>query len=1147
MSDIVGTIEYLAGELARLLQPLAQRATTSSAGSVLEWLGLRPPDAAAGASDLATALTTILSSADALPDLITNLSDAIDNSEAAAGISAGAALLERFAALVKASRDAANALQTLSSAPGLSSSQQAELSAFAGEFADRLLNQLFVEYVEARFPYIAIALMATGGIEIFDDPGGAAGSLNGAFTRKTFHFDRMIKLLTSPGDLLNDVYGWGSAGFDGIALFTALQSLLQHKFEVPAQILQPPGSPATIEAFGFSATVDSPGLDLSLRFPANVSQSDTISAGDWQVTIKNSATFDTDLTAKVRPLFDVEIDLPSGTADLQCEVDFARSSTASPFLVLGSAGGSRLELQSPSAGVKLNLHFDASTKQLTIDPELEIGLKGGKLVISGDGADGFIGTLLSGVNIESDFDVDMRWSPSKGFTFVGSAAIQIQLPVHIALGPLEIISLYLQAGLQSDGSVPVELSGGFDAKLGPLEASVDRLGLTATFSFPKGGGNIGPANVALGFKPPSGVGLSIDTGIVVGGGFLYFDPDKGEYAGVAELSIADVVTVKAIGLISTKMPDGSSGFSLLLILTTDFPPIQLGFGFTLNGVGGLLGLNRSVQLDVLRDGVRTGAVDEIVFPTDIIANAPRIISDLKTIFPPQQNVFLAGPMAKFGWGDPSLVTLSLGIIVEIPPANIAILGVLQVALPTEDEALILIQVAFLGILDFDEQLLSFDASLYDSHILFMTLEGDMAVRLKWGDNAAFILSVGGFHPAFHPPDGLHLPASMKRLTMSILDYDWAKIKVDCYFAVTSNTVQFGAHLYVFFGVDAANITGQLGLDVLFQFSPFMFIAQMSGSLSIAVFGMDLLSISLNFQLSGPTPWEAKGTGSLSILFFSIDVSFDVTWGDKKDTTLPPVDVMPIFVGEINKQSNWKALPPPSTNLLVTLRAVDPSLLVLHPFGSLTLSQRALPLKLKLDKVGNQNPDDVNTVDISSVSSNPGGGAPVTPLTLNDEDEQFAIAQYQDMSDSDKLSRPSYQLLKGGVIIGSSDSMQSSKMTRRTINYNATIIDRDPQQPVFKGRFAALSGLFHPFLSGSAAARSPLSYKGKTQLRPFTDTIAVGQEGYAVSNTSDNKPVNTASSFSSEAMARDYMKIQVASNPSLADGVHVLPNSEVNAS
>src|SRR5262249_27917546 len=162
-------------------------------------------------------------------------------------------------------------------------------------------------------------------------------------------------------------------------------------------------------------------------------------------------------------------------------------------------------------------------------------------------------------------------------------------------------------------------------------------GAAIELSFPPGGhGALGPLDIDFKFKPPRGAGLSIDTGVVVGGGFLFFDPDKGEYGGVAELSIVDIVTVKAIGLITTKMPDGSDGFSLLLILPPASPPIQLGFGFTLNAVGGLLGLNRAVMLDVLRDGVRTGAVDSIMFPDNVIANAPRIISALKGVFPPQE-------------------------------------------------------------------------------------------------------------------------------------------------------------------------------------------------------------------------------------------------------------------------------------------------------------------------------------------------------------------------------------------------------------------------------------------------------------------------------------------------------------------------------
>jgi hypothetical protein len=72
-------------------------------------------------------------------------------------------------------------------------------------------------------------------------------------------------------------------------------------------------------------------------------------------------------------------------------------------------------------------------------------------------------------------------------------------------------------------------------------------------------GNIGPANLDIGFKPPSGAGVRIDSPFVTGGGFLFFDSDKGQYGGVLQLDVKGI-TVTAIGLIATRLPNGARGF-----------------------------------------------------------------------------------------------------------------------------------------------------------------------------------------------------------------------------------------------------------------------------------------------------------------------------------------------------------------------------------------------------------------------------------------------------------------------------------------------------------------------------------------------------------------------------------------------------------
>jgi hypothetical protein len=81
------------------------------------------------------------------------------------------------------------------------------------------------------------------------------------------------------------------------------------------------------------------------------------------------------------------------------------------------------------------------------------------------------------------------------------------------------------------------------------------MGVTATLSFPPGNaGNLGPAQLDIGFKPPNGVGLRVQAGPITGGGFLSFDDIKGEYIGALELSFKGVFTLKAIGIINTRCP-----------------------------------------------------------------------------------------------------------------------------------------------------------------------------------------------------------------------------------------------------------------------------------------------------------------------------------------------------------------------------------------------------------------------------------------------------------------------------------------------------------------------------------------------------------------------------------------------------------------
>lgn len=1138
-----GTVEQLATELSLVFAPLARRQEDGSADQLLDWVGLRSFDAAAGSNRLLTALAGCVGAAANMPEAVAALLQAIEADDATAVAAALGPLLKDFGAAVQSMRDAADALRELSTDPSLTTEQRAEVTAVADEFVTRVLGRLLVDYLEGRFPAVAVALTVTGVIEVTPtDAGAADDSLAGSYLRKTFHFDRLVRLFSDPGGLLREAYHWGEPDFDGLALFTALRTLLSRRYDIPAEILRPPGEPALLEAFGFSAEVDPslspPGLTINLRAPAGISRSETFTEGDWQVTIDTSATFGADIEGTLRPLFDLQLTAAAGSVDVAIGVSLARSATAEPFLLLGSAGGSRLELRGPTAGFGVHLHFDTSNDRVVLDPELSIGLHGLKLVISAEGGDGFIATLLSGTRLESDVDTELTWSSSQGARFTGSGTLVIALPVHLDLGPVEVQAAYLAAGLTGGGTVPIELSAGIGAELGPIQASVDRVGALATLSFPAGGGNLGPADLAFAFKPPTLVGLALDAGVVKGGGFLAFDPGAGEYSGGLQLEFADFLQITAIGLITTRMPDGSKGFSLLLVLTAEFPGgLQLGFGFKLIGVGGVIGLNRGMQLRAIMEGVRTGAIESVMFPQDIVKNAPRIISDLKAFFPPQDGMFVIGPMAKLGWGTPTVVSVSLGLIIEIP-GNIAVVGVLKAALPEPDDPVLLLQVNFAGAIEFDTRRLYFFASVYDSRILTLTIEGELGLLVAYGDQPDFVITVGGFHPAFTPPP-LPFPVP-RRVSLNIVNTDVIRLGVDGYFAITSNTVQFGANAQLAVHLSAFALEGYLGFDALIQI-PFQFVISLRAGASVKVFGIGLFSVSLDLTLSGPTPWHAWGTASVSVLFFSIPIRFDETWGEDRQITFPPVDALAALIAELNKPESWRTrAPDPGSGAgssVVSLRQLPEAEadVVLHPLGSLVVHQRAVPLDIRLDRIGNQPTGDVRRC--STGVDTPG------LRKVDDATDKFALAQYQDLSDAERLSLPAYESQHAGVELGSDGTaMASRRAVRRNARHEQLVIDSVDRR---HSRFVNPNQtLFNHFLAGSSTARSPLSQAERNLRQPFDDAIAVTDDAYVVASTRDNTQQGPV--FASQAQARSHLEALLAAEPNRIDTLHVIPAAELAA-
>ena len=1051
-----GTTELLARELGRTVEPIANAAEEGPEGvaTFLSDAGFDEAVAGEEADKLASALdSAIAEPAGVLAKTVLADEPSIDDLPAV--IEAVASVFEGLRAL--------DDLQL----------QNVEVD----ELGKLLLDHLLVTYLRNYHRSVHSYLSLLGVVEQSGGPG--AGDLDLSI------FPVAAK---NPAKVPKEVFNWGSAQEDFLA-FVVLYYLKEAFWDlgVPASIEGPPSgqveSLAGVNDIADLAVESESDLDPQLRVPI-ISFSDNgtrIVAGFKLVPLpaKNDAlpgvavvpfgrvgsgtevplgrfTFNVSGSGElgnrgfgIQPTSGgsldtrmVNLDQGSPPAKLHGEagLEYTGSGDGSTTL-LGKPGGTRLDMLSAGA----NAVVDYKGEDVIFKMELPTA---GRFVVSPSG--GFLEKVLTD-DVEFDFGATVGYSTKDSLYFEGGGAIEATIPMQLDLGFASISELYLAVDPTSeDSDVAIEAATSPSITLGPLAGNVKRMGVQADLSFPEGqDGNLGPVDVELGFRPPDGIGLSVDAGPVSGGGFLVFEPEKHRYAGGLELQFSSW-GLKVIGLLKTKVP-GTDGYSLLLLVTADLPPVQLGFGFVMTGIGGLAGVHRSFKKKPLGKAVRSGNLDSVLFPENVVENSDQIITDLRTIFPPKADRHVFGPMIRLGWGTPVIVQAELGVLVAVPSWKIALLGKFMLDLPDEEVALIDINLAVVGVLDIPNKELAIDASLYDSRLVMWTLSGDMAMRASWGDDSRFMLSVGGFHPRYSPPKGF---PKLDRVKASLSPPGGnPRLEYTGYVAVTPNTFQVGAGALLHGEFGPATVHGELSFDALFNFNPFEFVVDFYAKISVTIKGKGL-GLELDGTLKGPQPYRVRGKLSIDILFISVTVKVDAKFGSSGGSTeLPTADVLTELADELEKPANWSVQKPEGGRHLVTLR--DPNAgsddnapqgsgpLLAHPLGTMGVRQQVVPLGVPIEKYGNAKPTHqrfaLSDLRVTGAGENLSGQTELR--------EKFAPAKFEKMSDAEKLEAKAFEMLPAGRtvengIVHYAGSDDASLLSWATLEYEASVVDEE---------------------------------------------------------------------------------------------------------
>lgn len=1106
-----GTLQRLAAALTRALQPLQARLAAGDARGLLAEMGLSLPPALDGLPAFASATNTAVTALEGLAAPATALATAVEADDVGAIVSATAALLQAIDAASSALDTVASALASVASS--LSGINPAEVTAFAGTLAEKLLEHVIIDYLTGYWPVLlrVLALLGIANLDLVPpDPNDPAKV---AYQRHDLNLANAGRLLSDPVGYLLGLYGWNTATLDAGALLSRFCDLLVDFGAVASY--NPATSTLTILPFTIAPTTTASPPGLSAILGVGISDGAAITLPSllppgWTVQLIANGALDAGLELRILPPGQLELHA-TASVDGSLQVQLARTPDPGGRLtIIGIPGVATIDAASIKASVGGEFTWDLSSGVARGAFVIGASITGGKFTVKAANADGFIASLLSNLDIAVGFDLQLGWAGDRGFYVGSNVGTGTTISTHVSVGPFALDSLHLELTGSGNG-LALETSATGSGTLGPIVASARRIGARMTIGFARG--NLGLAQLDLTYKPPDGVALAISAPGVSGAGFVAFDAASARYLGVVALAVGDV-SISAVGVLDTRLPGGATGYSLIIVASAGFPPVELGFGFSLTGIGGVVAVNRTADVPSLQALARAGQLDSLLFPADLAHRAPQVAASLAKVFPPLPGHFIVGPAVRVEWGTGGIVDAEVGVFIELSDSGggisllrVALLGWAHLRLPDAVGPVADITLDVLGVADLAAKTLSLDAGLRKSAIAGLPVTGQAALRASWGASPAFVLAIGGFNPHFAAPAGF--PA-LARFTLSVGGNN-PRLRLSAYLALTSNTVQLGCKADLYASAGPAAVSASLNFDALVQLKPFGLVVDLTVAATVLLGGSPVLSLRLDLHVTGPQPWIVTGSASFQVLCFSYSVPISITVGSAPPPQPPrAVDLDGNLGAALADLHSWQTGPPAGRGV-VTVRSQAGARRAVHPLGSLTVRQHAAPLGQRIERYG---PDLLDAACRYQITAATIGGvaAPAAGVT-----DFFAPAQFLTMTDAQKLSAPSFELMTAGTTLGSAEL--SLPATPGSGGAPATVADTysartwdvvmlDSPDPSTTGATAATTAptsstatlpgtLLAAQLAGAAAAVNGASGRGSARYAAPGSGIAVQQPSYAV--------------------------------------------------
>jgi hypothetical protein len=229
-------------------------------------------------------------------------------------------------------------------------------------------------------------------------------------------------------------------------------------------------------------------------------------------------------------------------------------------------------------------------------------------------------------------------------------------------------------------------------------------------------------------------------------------------------------------------------------------------------------------------------------------------------------------------------------------------------------------------------------------------------------------------------------------------------------------------------------------------------------------------------LSGPAPYHIAGKFKVHVLLVDVHVSFNHSWGEEAPSLpVPSINVLEPLRDALADVRSWDALLPDGVTPLVSLRRIENGggVLLAHPLARPGVHERTVPLGLAITRFGEAAPAGANQFAITHLQV---GDVTFEPKDLTAIQDDFAPAQFFELSDEEKLARPSFERYDAGVRVTGGFAMSGTPVGKST-KYETYYVDTPggvprPEDPTPPPSLSDLGVVLSFGAAARAASRSP---------------------------------------------------------------------------